>query len=81
MSARILLFAAGLAFALSAIAGLILMAWWPSLASLGGIALALAFSVACLHLASTARRPMPSCAGCGRQREGAFSFCARCGAT
>lgn len=80
MSARPLAFAAGLAFALSALAGLALMRWRPGAAGLGAVALALALAVACLHLAVATPRAGPPCAACGRARDGALTFCARCGA-
>lgn len=80
MSARTLLFVAGIAFGVSAFAGIAVMRWWPTGATVGSVALALAFCAACLHLALTTPRAGAACHGCGRERDASLPFCARCGA-
>ena len=78
---RTLLFVAGFAFALSAVAGAAMLRWSPGGASIGSIVLATVFSALCLHLAVAAGpRAIDACGHCGRAREHGLSFCARCGA-
>lgn len=77
---RVWLLLAACAFALTAVAGGVLIYLEPSSASLGSIALALAFSLVCLHFATRAPVPTaPGCTQCGALRDGALTFCAKCG--
>ena len=81
---RVWLFLAASAFALTAVAGALLLYLEPTYASAGYIALALVFSLLCLHLgtrtATSATAPRAGCPHCGALLDGALTFCARCGA-